>query len=634
MSFYVYALIDPTNENIPFYIGKGNYARTEAHFREVADSKGTKLVGNNRLFGERTESVLQQDAAIEVPAKTKKIRDLAAENYGHQHIARIIARDLDESSAFALEAFLIKTIYGIGEGRLLNRVEGQHSERFRPRESWGLLPGFDSLSNVGQLDALPTQNGKPFYVYVLMDPANEMVFYVGKGTGNRLAQHFSDAVNNVDNGERNRLNKLRDLLLTDRRKPNQIGHVVAHVETEKMAYDIEALLISFVYGTNNLTNIRRGHRWETIRHFGDWEPRVGLDLSRIVNPDVPQDRDWLKQMLIADGLGVPLDTIRNAFPEIHFAELGVLDSGELGIEADVASRPGVAGTRIKIFTRRSNIQIELRPRSRDQKEWMIEHFTGLEAERFLRKDRVFLPSAWKGSKNMSANPDIAIQRVRLLLDLIAADGRAQLSDEAKVLISKEAIIPTFVLQPVDAKSVDIAQEDLECIEGDSTKTKSVDDFAGIGDNRPGDPIDVQFPDGSENHFFVAVSEAFPEIDWTDPGKLDSGEIGIQGDVGFENGVAGVRVKVFLGKKLGAQAELRWRNKYQNQWIYDHFITLYAEGALRHDRVFLPVPWKGRLVATEQGLIDRVALLCEIVMAGQRNDLSNEAVLLLEPRPTR
>ena len=625
MRFYVYALIDPMNGNKPFYIGKGNYDRTEAHFREVG-----ALAGNKRLFGESTESVIQQNAAIEIPSKAKKIRDLRADGYGHQHIARIIARDLDETSAFALEAFLIKTIYGRGEGRLLNQVEGQHSERFRPRESWDLLPGFNSLSDAGQLDALPSHDGRPFYVYVLLDPLTSAVFYVGKGTGNRLAQHFSDAVNNVDDGERCRLNKLRDLL--GRHKPNRIGHIVAHVEAKDIAFNIEALLISFVYGTNNLTNIRRGHRWETIRHFGDWEPRDGLDVPHVVNPDVPQDRDWLKQMLIADGLGVPLDAIKHTFPGIQFGDLSVLDSGELGIEGGVGLGAGAAGTRIKVFTRRSNIQIELRPRSRGQKDWMIKHFVALDSVRFLRKDNVFLPAAWRGSKNMSNDLDIAIQRVRLLLELIAATGRDGLSIGAKGLVSSESLSLTVAPEADGTNDIEIAQEDVERIEGDSAETNLIAGAAGVGGDqppRPHDPVDMQLPDG-ESHFFVAIREAFPEIEWREPRKLDSGEQGIEGDAGFENGNAGVRVKVFL-RKLRAQAELRPRNVYQKQWIHDHFVALNAEDALRDDRVFLPIPWKGSLVTTDQDLIDRVALLCEIVSAQQHDDLSDEAVLLLQPR---
>lgn len=51
----------------------------------------------------------------------------------------------------------------------------------------------------------------------------------------------------------------------------------------------------------------------------------------------------------------------------------MLDSGELGIEADVR------GTKIKIFTRGKNIQIELRGRRKEQHEWIRNHFKKLQA---------------------------------------------------------------------------------------------------------------------------------------------------------------------------------------------------------------------------------------------------------------
>ena len=35
MIYYVYALIDPTNDNKPFYIGKGNNGRVKSHFKEA-----------------------------------------------------------------------------------------------------------------------------------------------------------------------------------------------------------------------------------------------------------------------------------------------------------------------------------------------------------------------------------------------------------------------------------------------------------------------------------------------------------------------------------------------------------------------------------------------------------------------
>lgn len=106
----------------------------------------------------------------------------------------------------------------------------------------------------------------------------------------------------------------------------------------------------------------------------------------------------------------------------------MLDSGELGIEADVR------GTRIKIFTRGKNIQIELRGRRKEQHEWIRNHFKKLQAGHLLRKDHVFLPNKWKGSKGMTANIQAIIRRVDLLLEIVNAENKEQLSKEALQLL--------------------------------------------------------------------------------------------------------------------------------------------------------------------------------------------------------
>lgn len=296
MRYYVYALIDPTNGNRPFYIGKGTDNRLKSHFREA--SSGEKDSTNKDENTEIDISIIAEDEMEEYKKhqtespKIQKLRELFNAGYGYENIARILAKNLDEQIAFALEAFLIKTFYGLEE--LANIVEGEHSERFRPYNNWECIDGFD----------LP----------------------IASNTGK----------------SKNRMEKL--------------------------------------------------------------------------------------QFMLAEKLDQPLLQIEKAFPNLKFEKPNVIDSGELGIQADLR------GTRIKVFTRRTNIQIELRGRKNEQHVWMRNHFKKLGAVHLLRNDHVFLPNSWKGSKNMTSDVQVAIKRVGFLLEIINAENREQLSAEALKLL--------------------------------------------------------------------------------------------------------------------------------------------------------------------------------------------------------
>lgn len=139
MKYYVYALIDPEN-NTPFYIGKGVKERRDAHFKEA-----------NKLESDLDETTLDDlvDAEIkrldETSEKLLKLRYLIDDGYTNRDIARFIAKDLDENTAIAIEALLIKTIYGFNN--LTNKVQGQHAERFRPFNNWDIIEGFDTISS-------------------------------------------------------------------------------------------------------------------------------------------------------------------------------------------------------------------------------------------------------------------------------------------------------------------------------------------------------------------------------------------------------------------------------------------------------------------------------------------------------
>lgn len=91
-----------------------------------------------------------------------------------------------------------------------------------------------------------------YYVYLLIDPETNQVFYVGKGTGNRIFAHINAALADAGAGEK--LDKIRDL----RSRGIEVRHVIhRHGLTEKEAFEIEAALIDFI-GISGLTNQVQG----------------------------------------------------------------------------------------------------------------------------------------------------------------------------------------------------------------------------------------------------------------------------------------------------------------------------------------------------------------------------------------
>lgn len=92
-----------------------------------------------------------------------------------------------------------------------------------------------------------------YYVYLLRDPRNGQVFYIGKGLGNRVFAHAAAALDTATSGDK--LNRIRDIRAD--------GHAVQAELlrfglTEKEAFEVEATMIQWV-GLVDLTNIVSGH---------------------------------------------------------------------------------------------------------------------------------------------------------------------------------------------------------------------------------------------------------------------------------------------------------------------------------------------------------------------------------------
>jgi hypothetical protein len=431
MRYYVYALIDPIRGNAPFYIGKGLDNRLQSHFKAAE-----KLDSNNNLevVGCDPHSVLEDAMADRAVDRLVRIVELKNQGFDHIHIARIVARRMDELTAFAVEAFLIRSVYGVGS--LMNRVEGAQAERFRNHGDDGFIDGFDM--DVGISDAhlrdIEARFGR-HYVYSLRDPGTGRVFYVGKGTSRRMFVHFADAVKTDASCIDGHL-QLLSKLIRDGHRPLDIGRVEARVEHEQQAFALEALLMKFVHGLASVDNRVAGHHGEMFRAKGDWERRRGFDLPYVCDPGKPVDRADKRDGMVGEGLAVPLLAVAAGLPNLVFDPPKVLDSADLGIEADLAPHSGGVGARIKVFIRRRKLQVELRPRRKAQKEWVRSHFTRLGAYPLRRDDDVFFPDAWRGSANMTDDLVEITRRVRLMQEIVNANDARSLSTEARSLLPK------------------------------------------------------------------------------------------------------------------------------------------------------------------------------------------------------
>lgn len=102
-----------------------------------------------------------------------------------------------------------------------------------------------------------------YYVYALVNPNNHMIFYIGKGKGNRVFQHAGDSLDESSNSLK--LDTIRDIISQGK----TVGYyVLRHNLTEKEAFLLESTLIDMLTYSkfnhkNQLTNIISGHhQWD------------------------------------------------------------------------------------------------------------------------------------------------------------------------------------------------------------------------------------------------------------------------------------------------------------------------------------------------------------------------------------
>ena len=101
-----------------------------------------------------------------------------------------------------------------------------------------------------------------YYVYALVNPIDNKIFYIGKGQGNRVFHHQNDVLKDLSNEDFISLKIETIKNIVDQNK-QVISYVVRHGLEENYAHELEATLIDILsfnpFSLASLTNVVSGH---------------------------------------------------------------------------------------------------------------------------------------------------------------------------------------------------------------------------------------------------------------------------------------------------------------------------------------------------------------------------------------
>jgi len=103
-----------------------------------------------------------------------------------------------------------------------------------------------TFTNQNEIDSLVAEQ-LGWYVYGIYRPDNKLPFYIGKGKGTRVLQHFDQAISSEKNVAK--LSEIRSIFI-DGETP-VIKIIRRDIETEDRAYEVEASLIDAIQPQGN-----------------------------------------------------------------------------------------------------------------------------------------------------------------------------------------------------------------------------------------------------------------------------------------------------------------------------------------------------------------------------------------------
>lgn len=155
-----------------------------------------------------------------------------------------------------------------------------------------------------------------YYVYQLIDPRDNSVFYVGEGQDQRVQAHMSEYNSLVANHQKlihPKHKKIKEIIDSGN---EPICLVIGRYKTKEQALAVEATLINWEYGHSELTNINRGHGFENIRVKGNLINNIDLD------PPVPGDgraAEMRREHLRCGGTVTSVDYIRESMSDLGYS---------------------------------------------------------------------------------------------------------------------------------------------------------------------------------------------------------------------------------------------------------------------------------------------------------------------------
>ena len=138
-----------------------------------------------------------------------------------------------------------------------------------------------------------TEEALGYYVYLLIDPRDGKIFYVGKGKDDRVFAHDHCAI--TTEGESDKLNTIRDI----QRAGLEVRHyIVRHgLEKESDAFLVESVLIDLLTyrdfsSVASITNIQAGH------HQFDRGIKTAEELEALYNGGELEEHDITDRVLV------------------------------------------------------------------------------------------------------------------------------------------------------------------------------------------------------------------------------------------------------------------------------------------------------------------------------------------------